>query len=67
VSPQRAYYHVLKGSAEAIWNLSRNPLLDLFAVDWAGPPPLSATEQQENAAAIALSDFARVVGVRMEK
>lgn len=61
-SPQRRYSDVLQGSADSIWELARNPLLDLFAADWAGPPPSSVSEQQENAAAIALCDFARTRG-----
>jgi predicted alpha-1,6-mannanase (GH76 family) len=61
-SRQSAYYSLLKGSADAIWNLARNSSLNLFSVDWAGPPQSSASELQDNAAAIALCDFAQTVG-----
>ena len=53
---------MLKGSADALWELARNPTLQLFATDWAGPPPSHATQAQENAAVLALSDFASLPG-----
>ena len=62
LSPRTSYDDTLKGSAEALWNLSRSPSLDLFSVDWAGPPQASASDRQQNAAAIALCDFARLQG-----
>jgi hypothetical protein len=62
VSPKPAYEQVLKGSAGATWNLARVPSLDLFAVDWAGPPQSRVSDRQQNAAALALCDFARLQG-----
>ena len=60
--PRSEYYAVLKGSADALWDLARNQTLQLFAVDWAGPPPSHATQPQENAAVLALCDFASLQG-----
>jgi predicted alpha-1,6-mannanase (GH76 family) len=58
VSPRSAYAEVLNGSATAIWDLARDPALDLFAVDWAGPPQSRVSDRQQNAAAFALCDNA---------
>jgi predicted alpha-1,6-mannanase (GH76 family) len=60
--PRSEYYAVLKGSADALWGLARNQTLQLFAVDWAGPPSSHATQPQENAAVLALCDFASLQG-----
>jgi predicted alpha-1,6-mannanase (GH76 family) len=61
-SPRSAYRTVLQASADALWNLARQSSLNLFAVDWSGPPQSAASEAQESAAAIALSEFARTQG-----
>jgi predicted alpha-1,6-mannanase (GH76 family) len=59
---QSAYFDVLKASADAIWNLARDPAQNIFAIDWAGPPMSSASEQQDNAAVMALNRFAQQYG-----
>ena len=49
-------------SANAVWNLARNEA-DLFAVSWSGPSPSptdQVSENQQNAAAMALSAAAKV-------
>jgi len=56
------YYSVLKGSADSIWNLARNAHSTVFSVDWAGPPPASVDQGQDNAACSALSRFAQLYG-----
>src|SRR5207253_987090 len=50
------------GAGDALGDLARNQTLQLFAVDWAGPPPFRATQAQENAAVLALCDFASLQG-----
>ena len=53
---------MLKGSADALWELARNPTLQLFATDWAAPPPSHATQAQENAAVLALHGLREPAG-----
>ncbi|HTL16060.1 MAG TPA: glycoside hydrolase family 76 protein [Patescibacteria group bacterium] len=54
------YYSVLKGSADSIWNLSRDTNSGIFSVDWAGPAQAGADQAQDNAACSALSRFAQI-------
>jgi predicted alpha-1,6-mannanase (GH76 family) len=56
------FYSVLKGSADALWNLALDSTSTVFSVDWAGPVQSSADEGQDNAACIALSRFAQQYG-----
>jgi hypothetical protein len=56
------YYNVLKSSADAIWNLARDPGSTIFAVNWAGPTQSNADEPQDSAACMALSGFAQLSG-----
>ena len=56
------YYNVLKASADAIWNLARNPASNIFSVNWAGPFESGADELEDNAACTALSRFAQQFG-----
>ena len=60
---QKPYFDVLKASADAIWNLARNKVRTLFAINWAGPLESSVDELQDNAACVALSRFAQQYGV----
>ncbi|MCW5550577.1 MAG: carbohydrate-binding protein [Verrucomicrobiae bacterium] len=57
-----AYYIVLKASADAIWNLARDPANTVFAVNWAGPAQSSGDQGQNNAACAALNLFAQQLG-----
>ncbi len=57
-----AYYNVLKASADAVWNLARDPANTVFAVNWAGPPQSSGDQGQNNAACAALNLFAQHYG-----
>jgi len=56
------YFDVLKGSADAIWSAARDPAQDIFAINWAGPPMSQASQQQDNAAVMALNRFAQQYG-----
>ncbi len=56
------YYTVLKASADAIWNLARNPTETIFSTSWAGPWESSVDEGRNNAACAALSRFAQQYG-----
>ena len=56
------YYNLLKASADAIWNLARNPASNIFSVNWAGPFESGADELEDNAACTALSRFAQQIG-----
>jgi hypothetical protein len=57
-----AYSAVLKASADAIWNLARNPSEDLFSVSWSGPSMSVFSEPQVAAAVMALNLFAESEG-----
>lgn len=57
---QKEYYTILKSSAEAIWNLARNKKLNVFAVNWAGPPMNEASLGQQVSATMALNLFANL-------
>jgi predicted alpha-1,6-mannanase (GH76 family) len=58
--PSRSqYFNILKSSADAIWNLSRDSANNTFAVNWAGPTEPVVDQLQQNAAAIALNRFAQ--------
>ncbi len=58
--PSRSqYFNILKSSADAIWNLSRDSANTTFAVNWAGPTEPVVDQLQQNAAAIALNRFAQ--------
>jgi len=59
---QGPYYNVLKSSADAIWNLSRNTNTTVFSVHWGGPTQTNVDQGQDNAACIALSRFAQQFG-----
>jgi hypothetical protein len=59
---KKAYFDVLKASADALWNLARDPSDDLFSVDWAGPPMEKSDNPQQSAACMALSLFAQESG-----
>ncbi len=56
------YLNVLRASANAVWNLSRNPTLNLFSISWTGPATTSAGMQEVNAACTVLSRYAQFVG-----
>ena len=56
------YLNVLKASADAIWNLAREPNLNVFAVNWAGPPQTDVDQNQDNAACMGLSLYASLAG-----
>jgi hypothetical protein len=53
---------VLKASADAIWNLARETNLNVFAVNWAGPPQTDVDQNQDNAACMGLSLYASLAG-----
>jgi predicted alpha-1,6-mannanase (GH76 family) len=57
-----AYYNLLKGSADAIWNLARNTADTVFSVNWAGPTQTTVDQGQDNAACAALNMFAKQYG-----
>ncbi len=56
------YYNVLKASADAIWNLARNPTDLIFSTSWAGPTETNVDQGRMNAACAALSRFAEQYG-----
>jgi predicted alpha-1,6-mannanase (GH76 family) len=56
------YYNVLRGSADAIWNLARETNSTIFSVNWAGPAQTNIDQSQHNAACTALSRFAQHLG-----
>jgi hypothetical protein len=56
------YLNVLKASGDAIWNLAREPNLNVFAVNWAGPPQTDVDQNQDNAACMGLSLYASLAG-----
>ncbi|MEY2427634.1 MAG: hypothetical protein QOJ40_519 [Verrucomicrobiota bacterium] len=56
------YYAVLKGSADALWNVANNSTSTVFSVNWAGPSQSSVDQMQDNAACIALNRFAQQFG-----
>lgn len=58
-----AYLAVLRGSANALWNLARNTNSTVFAVNWGGPSQTNVDQAQVNAACIALSRFAEESGL----
>jgi predicted alpha-1,6-mannanase (GH76 family) len=62
LSPRSEYAAVLIGSARSLWELARNRDEDLFAANWAGPPQAGSSDRQQNAAALALSDYAQQQG-----
>ena len=57
-----AYAEVLSASANAVWELARDPALTLFAVNWAGPPQAEVDLGQDNSACTALSLYAQLAG-----
>jgi predicted alpha-1,6-mannanase (GH76 family) len=56
------YLNVLRASANAVWNLSRNPSLNLFSISWTGPATATAGMQEVNAACAVLNRYAQLVG-----
>lgn len=54
-----AYANVLGASENAIWNLARNPDLNIFATSWTGPAETAAEMTEQNSALAALSRFAQ--------
>jgi predicted alpha-1,6-mannanase (GH76 family) len=57
-----AYYSLLKGSADAVWNLARETTNTIFAVNWAGPAQTNVDQGQQNAAVAALNLWAKQSG-----
>jgi predicted alpha-1,6-mannanase (GH76 family) len=58
---QKKYYAVLKSSADAIWNLARNKKLNVFAVNWAGPPMNEVSIGQQISATMAINIYANLL------
>lgn len=59
---KNVYQRVLKGSVDALWNLARNAE-NSVGVDWTGPvSPSLYNDQTQNAAAMAMSLFAKQSG-----
>jgi predicted alpha-1,6-mannanase (GH76 family) len=56
------YRGILRGSANALWNLARAPGDDLFSVSWTGPVMTSFSEEQEAAAVMALNLYPELEG-----
>lgn len=56
------YFNVLKGSADAIWNLAREQTNTIFSVNWAGPTQTNVDQGQMNAAVAALNLWAKQAG-----
>eukprot|EP01120_Amphizonella_sp_Union-15-10_P016297 TRINITY_DN854_c0_g1_i1.p1 TRINITY_DN854_c0_g1~~TRINITY_DN854_c0_g1_i1.p1 ORF type:complete len:364 (-),score=51.09 TRINITY_DN854_c0_g1_i1:34-1125(-) len=53
--PDPAYLAVLQASANGVWNIARDPSLNVFGVDWSQPyHPSRTTQSQQNAAVTAL-------------
>jgi hypothetical protein len=53
----------LKANVDTMWAKARNPMLNLFLVDWAGPAPVPnplalVYQAQQNVATMALLLFA---------
>ena len=57
-----AYYNLLKGSADAIWNLARETNSTIFSINWAGPAQTNVDQGQQNAAVAALNLWAKQYG-----
>jgi hypothetical protein len=56
------YLAVLRSSANAVWNLSRNPALNIFSISWTGPSTTNAGMQEVNAACAVLNRYALLSG-----
>jgi len=56
------YFAVLSASAQSLWNVARDPRLNLFGVDWTQPynNPTVTYQSQQNAATMALINFAGI-------
>ncbi|MCB1129088.1 MAG: carbohydrate-binding protein, partial [Verrucomicrobiae bacterium] len=53
------YLAVLQASADAIWELARNPISTIFSTSWSGPAQSDVDQGRVNAACTALSRFAQ--------
>jgi predicted alpha-1,6-mannanase (GH76 family) len=56
------YYSVLKTSVDSIWTRARTVDVDLFSVNWGGPPMSTFSQPQVTAAVMALNLFADDAG-----
>ena len=56
------YAQVLRGGANAIWSLARNPATTFFSSSWAGPAAAAGALEAQVSAAIALGQYAMLCG-----
>jgi predicted alpha-1,6-mannanase (GH76 family) len=53
---------LLGSSAASVWQLARDPALDLFATDWTGPSQTKPTLEADSSATMALNQLAMMSG-----